>query len=295
MLTKPLDMYAHDSAPSSSSVLLDTKTQENKAHISSIPMKNTFHMKVSAHTTKVVGFLFQRKKQASAAAVSHMNEKSSLRKTQNNQKTKNTPSTVSFQSKAHALQEASVAKTVSIKSKNAHKDTHDSLVSKNNALFAEDMQDIPLLAKCISFIMKKGHKAKAATTMNTVLRMLQDLSPQKKEVVHALDMIHVAINNVKPSFELRKARFGGRTQFIPATLPVHKQENQALRALVQTARMKHKKASHTNKHHDMYTFAYFLAQEIYDAYKHQGAACQAKHGTHKQAEHNRNHVRRRWW
>lgn len=157
------------------------------------------------------------------------------------------------------------------------------------------VEDIPLLAKCISFIMKRGHKAKAATTMNTVLRMLQDLSPQKKEKIHAVDMIHDAINNVKPAFELRKARFGGKTQFIPATLPVHKQENQALRVLIQTARMKHKKASHTNKHHDMYTFAYFLAQEIYDAYKHQGAACQAKHGTHKQAEHNRNHVRRRWW
>jgi len=269
MLTKPLDMYAHDNA--ASSVFLGAKAQENKAHISSMLIKNPFHMKGSRHTTKVVGFLFQRKKQD----VSHMNEKPSLKK--NNEKA----NTSSFQSKAHA----SVSKNASTESK--------PLVSTE--LFAEDMQNIPLLAKCISFIMKKGQKAKAASTMNTVLRMLQDLSPQKKQVVHALEMIHVAINNVKPAFELRKARFGGRTQFIPATLPVHKQENQALRALVQNARMKHKKASHTNKHHDMYTFAYFLAQEIYDAYKHQGAACQAKHGTHKQAEHNRNHVRRRWW
>ena len=281
MLTKPLDMYAH----AASSVLPGAKAQENKAHISSMPIKNPFHMKGSRHTTKVVGFLFQRKKQAvrsfSRSApqerVSHMNEKTSLKK--NNEKAKN--NTSSFQSKTHA----SFSKNASTEKK--------SLVSTE--LFAEDMQNIPLLAKCISFIMKKGQKAKAASTMNTVLRMLQDLSPQKKQVVHALDMIHVAINNVKPAFELRKARFGGRTQFIPATLPVHKQENQALRALVQTARMKHKKASHTNKHHDMYTFAYFLAQEIYDAYKHQGAACQAKHGTHKQAEQYRNHVRRRWW
>lgn len=158
-----------------------------------------------------------------------------------------------------------------------------------------DMQHIPMLAKCMSFIMKRGHKAKAAATMNKVITMLQSLAPQKKEVVHALDMIHVAINNVKPAFELRKARFGGKTQFIPATMPVHKQENQALRAIVQTARAKHKKAASINKHHDMYSFAYFLAQEINDAYKHQGAACQAKHGIHKQAEHNRNHVRRRWW
>ena len=291
MLTKPLNIY--ECAPSSVHV--------QEAHISSTSIKNTFHIKVSRHATKIVDFLLQRKKQAaaSAATISHVNEKKSQMKTSmktstktsKNEKTKN--NTLNLSSQAHALQEASFSKKTSIKGKTSHIDK--SLVSKDAKLFAEDMQNIPLLAKCISFIMKKGHKAKAATTMNTVLRMLQDLSPQKKEVVHALDMIHVAINNVKPAFELRKARFGGRTQFIPATLPVHKQENQALRALVQTARMKHKKASHTNKHHEMYTFAYFLAQEIYDAYKHQGAACQAKHGIHKQAEHNRNHVRRRWW
>lgn len=159
----------------------------------------------------------------------------------------------------------------------------------------QDTQKSPLLAKCITFIMKKGHKAKAATCMNLVLKILLDLAPQKKEVVHVLDIIRVAINNVKPAFELRKARFGGRTQFIPSTLPLHKQENQALRVLVQMARLKHKKVSYTNKHHEMYTFAYFLAQEINDAYTYEGAACQAKHNIHKQAEQSRTNARRRWW
>lgn len=183
----------------------------------------------------------------------------------------------------------------SLNVKNHKKHTNQQAVENEQAVEGEEMQTIPLLAKCVSFIMKRGQKAKAASTMNAVIKTLQRLSPQKGKNVDALHIIHTAINNVKPAFELRKARFGGRTQFIPATLPVHKQENQALRALVQTARAKHKKAAYTNKHHEMYTFAYFLAQEIYDAYKHQGAACQAKHGIHKQAEHNRNHVRRRWW
>ena len=183
----------------------------------------------------------------------------------------------------------------SVDVKKHKKHTNDQAVEVEEMEEMEEMQTIPLLAKCVSFIMKRGQKAKAASTMNAVIKNLQRLSPQKSKKVDALDIIHNAINNVKPAFELRKARFGGRTQFIPATLPVHKQENQALRALVKTARVKHKKAAYTNKHHEMYTFAYFLAQEIYDAYKHQGAACQAKHGIHKQAEHNRNHVRRRWW
>ena len=91
-----------------------------------------------------------------------------------------------------------------------------------NAFSEQEMQNIPLLAKCMSFIMKRGQKAKAARTLNTVLKLLQGLSPQNKDC--AIHMIHLAIHNVKPAFELRKARFGGRTQFIPATLPVHKQE-----------------------------------------------------------------------
>lgn len=244
--------------------------------------KESFHFKSSGsfshpfasfHAEKVIRFLLQRKKHTPVLNVSSCSQKA-------------------FQ--APALQKESVsARKASVQTN--QKNDKPNQTNENTVFSEQHMQDIPLLAKCISFIMKRGQKAKAARTMNVVLKMLQSLAPQNKKHVHALDMIHHAIHNVKPAFELRKARFGGKTQFIPATLPVHKQENQALRALVQIARTKHQKASFTNKHHDMYTFAYFLAQEIYDAYKHQGAACQAKHGLHKQAEHNRNHVRRRWW
>jgi ribosomal protein S7 len=240
-----------------------------------------------AHATKIMRSLFQREEATAPLAVKKkVHTHASLKKH------RNAVRVVAFFS-AHAQKNPKHQSSIAfIKSEQKEVEMEVKVALDTPSV---DMQHIPMLAKCISFIMKRGHKAKAASTMNKVITMLQSLAPQKKEVVHALDMIHVAINNVKPAFELRKARFGGRTQFIPATMPVHKQENQALRAIVQTARAKHKKAASTNKHHDMYSFAYFLAQEINDAYKHQGAACQAKHGTHKQAEHNRNHVRRRWW
>ena len=50
-----------------------------------------------------------------------------------------------------------------------------------------------------------------------------------------------ALHHVKPSFELRKARIGGSTQFIPAALPLHKQENKAIRTLISNALIKQKK------------------------------------------------------
>ena len=72
-------------------------------------------------------------------------------------------------------------------------------------------------------------------------------------------------------------------------------QNKALKTLIANASLKHKKLAHTQKHPDMYTFSYFLAMEIHDAYKNQGASCQAKNVLHKQAEHNRNYIRKRWW
>lgn len=184
----------------------------------------------------------------------------------------------------HTMHRVLSARAVSITHMHAHAPTPEALPTQ-----------VPLLAKCMSFLMKRGQKAKATRTMNLVLRILQDLMPQNKKMLHVMDMMRVAIANVKPSFELRKARIGGKTQCIPATMPVHKQENMALRALMHNARLKQRKASGTHTQSAMYTFAYFLAHEIHDAYKHQGAACNAKQLTHKQAEHNRNYVRRRWW
>lgn len=150
-----------------------------------------------------------------------------------------------------------------------------------------------LLAKFTSFLTKKGQKTKAARTIKNVMTILHNLQPPNKRNV--VSIVQEALQNVKPSFELRKARMGGTTQFIPASMPLHKQENKALKTLIANASLKHKKLAHTQKHPDMYTFSYFLAMEIHDAYKNQGASCQAKNVLHKQAEHNRNYIRKRWW
>lgn len=154
-------------------------------------------------------------------------------------------------------------------------------------------EETPLLAKFTNFLTKKGQKAKAGRIIKKVFKILQNLQPPVKD--HPLMVIQKALHHVKPSFELRKARIGGSTAFIPAALPLHKQENKAIRTLISNALIKQKKISNTQKHHDMYSFAYFLAMEIYEAHKNEGASCQTKNTVHKQAENNRNYIRKRWW
>lgn len=154
-------------------------------------------------------------------------------------------------------------------------------------------EETPLLAKFTNFLTKKGQKAKAGRIIKKVLKVLQNLQPLAK--IDPLMVIQKALHHVKPSFELRKARIGGSTQLIPAALPLHKQENRAIRTLILNASIKQKKNSNTQKHNDMYSFAYFLAIEIYEAHKNEGTSCQMKNTVHKQAENNRNFIRRRWW
>jgi small subunit ribosomal protein S7 len=153
----------------------------------------------------------------------------------------------------------------------------------------------PILSKLANFIMKKGNKAKAFTIVQKVLCLLQEQLPKNKASrAHTVKALQKALDTVKPAFELRKARFAGKTQFIPACIVVQKQENKALRWIVDAARHKQKKGQ-AAKNKTMYTFAFFLAQEFLDAFKGQGVAKQKKDEVHKLAETNRGLASRRWW
>jgi small subunit ribosomal protein S7 len=138
----------------------------------------------------------------------------------------------------------------------------------------------PILSKLANFIMKKGNKAKAFTIVQKVLCLLQEQLPKNKASrAHTVKALQKALDTVKPAFELRKARFAGKTQF---------------RWIVDAARHKQKKGQ-AAKNKTMYTFAFFLAQEFLDAFKGQGVAKQKKDEVHKLAETNRGLASRRWW
>ena len=123
---------------------------------------------------------------------------------------------------------------------------------------SDSISEIPILAKLTSFLTKKGHKTRAAGITSKVLHILENLQSQDTLRVHPIEIIKTAIQNAKPVFELRKARIGGNTQFVPASLSLNKQENRAIRTIISNANVKHKKGIKA-KNPMMYTFAYSLA------------------------------------
>lgn len=148
-----------------------------------------------------------------------------------------------------------------------------------------------LYAKCVGVIMSRGNKSKAIRLVNAMCQHVQEWVPQ----MPVMEVLRIALEHVKPAFELRKARIGAKTQFIPGSMHANKQLKVALRALVQQARLKRKGKQAAQKAPHMYSFAYVLAQEVHQAYLNKGQAVQAKYATHKQAAQNQHAIRRRWW
>lgn len=100
-------------------------------------------------------------------------------------------------------------------------------------------------------------------------------------------ILHQAIENVKPSVEVRKVRVAGTTYFVPAIISKKRQQTLAIKWIIDSARNK-KRNSNTS-------FAHGLADELVDAILKQGQARQKRDDLHKLTQLNRAYTRYRWW
>jgi len=104
----------------------------------------------------------------------------------------------------------------------------------------------------------------------------------------AQNIFQQSINNVKPFFEVRKVRIAGKTLMVPALIQLERQENIALRWIVEGAKERKKKISKI-------TFEECLAIEILEASENQGYAKHKRDELHKLAEANRAFSPYKWW
>ena len=101
-------------------------------------------------------------------------------------------------------------------------------------------------------------------------------------------LIEQAVSSVKPFVEVKKVRVAGTTYQVPAILEKDRQENFALKWILQSAFERHKKNPSQG-------LEYSLAFEIYEASKKQGQARQKRNELHKLAETHRAFAHFRWW
>ena len=92
-----------------------------------------------------------------------------------------------------------------------------------------------------------------------------------------------AINNIRPSVEVRSRRVGGATYQVPVEVRPKRSQALALRWLIDASR-KRKDKSMSDK----------LFNEIFDAYNNKGTSIKKKEDTHKMAESNKAFAHYRW-
>ena len=128
-----------------------------------------------------------------------------------------------------------------------------------------------VLAKFMNRIMLDGKKS----TSEKIVYGAFDLVSKKTDK-EAIDFFHEALNNVKPSLEVRSRRVGGATYQVPMEVRQERGTAMALRWLVTFSRARNGKSMSQK-----------LAGELMDAANETGSAVKKREDTHKMAEANK--------
>jgi small subunit ribosomal protein S7 len=136
----------------------------------------------------------------------------------------------------------------------------------------------PVVSQLVSKILQDGKKQVAQRIVYTALE-----GAREKTGTDPVVTLKRALDNVRPSLEVRSRRVGGATYQVPVEVRASRQTTLALRWLVQYSQARREK-----------TMAERLMNEILDASNGLGAAVKRREDTHKMAESNRAFAHYRW-
>lgn len=151
------------------------------------------------------------------------------------------------------------------------------------------------VTKFTHLIMKHGKKTQATKLVWTMLlilkqkikRELNKKNQQSESSTLLAQTIFQALDNITPNLQVRKVRVSGSTYLVPSPLSKKKQENFALKWLIEAAKKRQKNSNGT--------FSESLADEILEALRKTGYARQKRDELHRLAQQNRAYIRYRWW
>jgi small subunit ribosomal protein S7 len=130
-----------------------------------------------------------------------------------------------------------------------------------------------LATKIINQIMEDGKK----TTAQRIFYEALDLAKGKlPDVEDQVEIFTKAIDNIRPSVEVRSKRVGGANYQVPREVKRNRQQSLAIRWFVDNAKKKKGKP-----------MARRIAEELVDAYNGTGASVTWKENVHKMAEANK--------
>ena len=135
-----------------------------------------------------------------------------------------------------------------------------------------------LVTQFVNKVLQRGKRSVAERTVYDALEIVKD-----KTGSEPIATLKRAMENVKPSLEVRSRRVGGATYQVPVEVKPGRSTALALRWLVGYSKARREK-----------TMTERLQNEILDASNGLGAAVKRREDTHKMAESNKAFAHYRW-
>lgn len=150
--------------------------------------------------------------------------------------------------------------------------------AKKHQLLPDPIYGSTVVAQLINKILLDGKKSIAEDIVYSALDMVKEKTDQEPVAV-----LKRALDNIRPSLEVRSRRVGGATYQVPIEVRPERRQTLGLRWLTMFARKRGEK-----------TMKERLAGEIMDACNNTGAAVKRREDTHKMAESNKAFAHFRW-
>src|ERR1700761_6683696 len=137
----------------------------------------------------------------------------------------------------------------------------------------------PLVTQLVNKVLLSGKRSTAERIVYGALEGARDKTGGTDPVV----TLKRALDNVKPTVEVRSRRVGGATYQVPVEVRAGRSTTLALRWLIQYSRQRREK-----------TMTERLMNELLDASNGLGASVKRREDTHKMAESNKAFAHYRW-
>lgn len=136
-----------------------------------------------------------------------------------------------------------------------------------------------LLAKFINKVMEDGKKS---TSRRIVYNALEKFA-NKIKAEDPLAAFEQALENAKPSLEVKSRRIGGATYQVPIEIPTSRRVSMAMGWIINHSRAKPGRSMEDA-----------LTGELVDCFNNQGTTIKKKDDTHRMAEANKAYAHYKW-
>ncbi|HHY07825.1 MAG: 30S ribosomal protein S7 [Lawsonella sp.] len=150
--------------------------------------------------------------------------------------------------------------------------------SPKRTVEADPVYGSPLVTQLVNKVLVDGKKSTAENIVYSALEMCRE-----KTGTDPVNTLKKALDNVRPSLEVRSRRVGGATYQVPVEVRPGRSTTLAIRWIVIFSRLRREKSMPER-----------LANELLDASNGLGAAVKRREDVHKMAEANKAFAHYRW-